>query len=363
MADAEDAADSRCATARRPVRGRSHKRGAEAGWAGWTRTSLGDIPIFFMIGAPRCGTTALAGALRSHPRVCFAIPKEPHYFTRLRPGWNLGRVLVDYLPLYFKHWPGPGTILGEGSTSYLYSDQSIEAILRCFPKARFIVMARNPLEMIPSYHIKMLELLDEDERDLAKAWALQEARAWGEQLPRYCRDWRLLQYGDVGKVGARCRALLQRVERDRVKFLLFDDFTADPLAIYRETLEFLGLPDDGRTKVKRRNRAQLPKSTVLQLLLKEPRMEVARMMIIRLRRSRRLKVIADAIGRWRRSNRELAGPVSLSPVLRQTLAAAFADDVALLSDIVGRDLGHWLSAAAPAAPEIRIAALEPLQSE
>src|SRR5690349_14743565 len=139
----------------------SRKRAAErpAVAVRWRRSMLPDLPVFFIIGAPRCGTTALAGALRSHPQICFSIPKEPHYFTRLKPGWNLGRVLVDYLPLYFKHWPGPGTMLADGSTSYLYSDQAIDAIQRCFPQARFIVMARNPLEMIPSYHTKMLELL------------------------------------------------------------------------------------------------------------------------------------------------------------------------------------------------------------
>jgi len=57
---------------------------------------------------------------------------------------------------------------------------------------------------------------------------------------------------------------------------------------------------------------------------------------------RRFELLADALGRWRRSNRELAGPVTLAPALRQTMAASFAEDVALLSDIVGRDLGHWL---------------------
>jgi hypothetical protein len=322
----------------------SRKRAAEqpAVAVRWSRSMLADLPIFFIVGAPRCGTTALAGALRSHPQVCFSIPKEPHYFTRLRPGWHLGRVLADYLPLYFKDWPGPGAMLADGSTSYLYSDQAIDAIQRCFPQARFIVMARNPLEMIPSYHTKMLELLDESEPDLATAWALQEKRAWGEQLPRRCRDWRLLQYRDVGQVGARCQALLQRVGRDRVKFLLFDDFATDALGVYRETLAFLGLPDDGRTKVKRKNRAQLPKSTMLQLMLKEPRSEVARMMLISLRRSQRFKLLADALGRWRRSNREPAGPVTLPPALRQAMAASFAEDVALLSRIVGRDLGHWL---------------------
>ena len=310
----------------------------------WSREIVSEAKIFFMVGAPRCGTTALAGALRSHPDICFSMPKEPHYFSRLRAGWTLGRILVDYLPLYFRHWPGGDVSLGEGSTSYLYSDQAIDAINRCFPNARFIVMVRNPLEMIPSYHRKMLFLLDEDEPDLARAWALQGARSWGEQLPRYCRDWRLLQYRDVGRVGARCEALLQRVDPERVKFFLFDDFVADPLAAYRQALAFLSLADDGRTVVKRRNVGHLPKSTMVQLMIREPRMEIARVMLIRLRRSRRFKAVGQVLGRMRRSNRQAVVPEGLSPALRATLVEAFADDVRILSRIFGRDLRHWLEA-------------------
>ena len=37
-------------------------------------------PNFFIVGAPRCGTTALLTYLRSHPEIFMSIPKEPHYF-------------------------------------------------------------------------------------------------------------------------------------------------------------------------------------------------------------------------------------------------------------------------------------------
>ena len=38
-------------------------------------------PNFFIIGAPKCGTTALSEYLRSHPSVLISEPKEPHYFS------------------------------------------------------------------------------------------------------------------------------------------------------------------------------------------------------------------------------------------------------------------------------------------
>ena len=36
-------------------------------------------PEFFIIGAPKCGTTSLSIYLSQHPEVCFSEPKEPHF--------------------------------------------------------------------------------------------------------------------------------------------------------------------------------------------------------------------------------------------------------------------------------------------
>ncbi|MEA3447202.1 MAG: sulfotransferase [Bacteroidota bacterium] len=38
-------------------------------------------PNFFIIGAPKCGTTALSEYLRKHPDIHFSYPKEPDYFN------------------------------------------------------------------------------------------------------------------------------------------------------------------------------------------------------------------------------------------------------------------------------------------
>ena len=41
------------------------------------------FPDFFLVGAPRCGTTSLSRYLAANPQVCFSRPKEPHYFALL----------------------------------------------------------------------------------------------------------------------------------------------------------------------------------------------------------------------------------------------------------------------------------------
>ena len=89
---------------------------------------------------------------------------------------------------------------------------------------------------------------------------------------------------------------------------------------------------------------------MVQLMIREPRIEIARLMMIRLRRSKRFKVVGQALGRIRRSNRVAVVAEALPSSLRATLVDAFAGDVRILSEIFGRDLGYWLDpeAAAPA---------------
>ena len=39
-------------------------------------------PAFFMLGAPKCGTTALASYLATHPLIRVSEPEEPNYFCK-----------------------------------------------------------------------------------------------------------------------------------------------------------------------------------------------------------------------------------------------------------------------------------------
>ena len=38
-------------------------------------------PNFFIIGAPKCGTTSLSVYLSEHQEIVMSHPKEPHYFS------------------------------------------------------------------------------------------------------------------------------------------------------------------------------------------------------------------------------------------------------------------------------------------
>jgi hypothetical protein len=150
-----------------------------------------------IVGAPRSGTTSLAGFLQDHPLVCFSTVKEPHFFSQSDfsgLGADELRRLVEhqYLTRYFPHRVD-GRMLAEGSVSYLYAPERMRPILECWPDAKFIIAVRDPLEMLPSLHRRMLYTGDETVKEFERAWALMPERMSGRSIPATCIDPRFLQ--------------------------------------------------------------------------------------------------------------------------------------------------------------------------
>ena len=54
------------------------------------------LPDFFIVGAPKCGTSALASYLRGHPQIFMSPVKEPNYFCFDAPGLRV----IDRLEAY-----------------------------------------------------------------------------------------------------------------------------------------------------------------------------------------------------------------------------------------------------------------------
>lgn len=307
--------------------------------------------MFFLVGAPRCGTTALSRYLRKHPSICFSLPKEPHFLAHA-PEQPLGELRETYLHTFFPHRAERHTLLGEGSVSTLYSDLAIQRALALDPEARFLAMVRNPMELLPSYHQRLLYVLDEDVRDFATAWRLQDPRARGDRIPRRCRDPRMLQYAEIGRLGARIERLFELAGRERCLVIVHDDFRSDTAKVYEQVLAFLGLEHDGRTHFPRRLESRTFRSLALHRLLMRPPASLAQA-VLRAKVEKERARIADPKSikkkAWiKRARSRLlawssvsAPPAPLPPALRDELSERLAGDLALLSHLLGRNFAHW----------------------
>src|SRR5699024_7775559 len=132
---------------------------------------------------------------------------------------------------------------GEASTWYLYSDIAVINILKYNPNAKFIVMLRNPCDMAPSLHKQLQLNRREIITDFREAWSLQDRRRTGLNIPKECRDKRLLLYGEVCKLGKQLEKLYKHVDKDRVKVVLLDHLREDPGKEIKSIERFLGIQE------------------------------------------------------------------------------------------------------------------------
>jgi hypothetical protein len=149
-----------------------------------------------------------------------------------------------------------------------------------------------------------------------------------------------LQYGEVGKLGAQLRRVYAIVPREQVKVIVFDDLKADAGAVYRDALEFLGVPDDGRGDFPRINENKVHRAGALaRVTQRPPRVLVgAAGAVKRVAGLERLGVLE----RMRRRNRVVQRRETISPDFAAALRGHFREDVAELSELIGRDLSaEW----------------------
>ena len=290
-------------------------------------------PDFFIVGAPKCGTTSLAAWLGAHPDVFMSPVKEPHFFSvdldiRNRPA----RSAAEYATL-FESATARYAAVGEASVSYLYSHAAAPAIAAAYPGARFIVCVRNPVEMALSLHGQALLSGNEDLVSFADAWEAQAARRDGHRIPARCRAPWPLQYDAVCRVGEQLDRRQRIVGRDAVCTVLLDDLDADPRTSYRAVLRFLGVRDDARAEFPALNPASVPRYPWLHAA------------IGRVRAARRASGLPPLGIPWLTSidrfNRRVAPRAPLPAAERARLRANFAEDVQRLGTLLGKDLSRW----------------------
>jgi len=298
---------------------------------------------FFIVGAPRCGTTAMSKYLKAHPAICFSRPKETNFFLSVNAKTAPTKLKEQFLKSFFQPAGKAVQIYGEGSVSTLYSREALCHILECFPDARFIVMLRNPVEQLPSYHARLLYYRQENVADFASAWDLQDARLAGRNIPRTCFDPRLLQYREVGSLGRYTTQLFEIAGRERCLPILYDDLTADTAGVYRQVLAFLDLPDDGRADFRRKNQQRRFKSAFWHEIFSGAFLGTAGRLLAR--HPHHLAKLSRMTRRFRKGlKRGNATDVTLPPLdpaIAARLRGYFANDISQLGLLLHRDLSHW----------------------
>lgn len=296
----------------------------------------GARPDFFIVGAPKCGTTMLNDALAGHPEVFVPEAKEIHYFGSDLE-WTVPR---DDEATYLARFRGAQRYkrAGEASVWYLVSRLAAREIHAFEPAARVIIMLRDPVDVMHAQHSQALWNArgDEDIEDFAEALAAEDDRRSGRRIPPHNTLRQCLYYREIVRFTPQVKRYLDTFGRERVHVVVHEDLVADLAGEQRKVLEFLDV--DARVGLGQRvvNPNKVVRSPGLRRALSAVPEPLKGLVpgSIREELSQRLK-------RW---NTRYERRAPLDPALRAQLDEELADDVERLSELLGRDLTHWTRA-------------------
>jgi hypothetical protein len=298
-------------------------------------------PDFFIVGAPKCGTTAMDQYLADHPDV-FMARKEMHFFgSDLRFGPQFYRRDAKAYLTEFNSAAGR-RCAGESSVWYLFSERAAAEIKAFNPDARVIIMLRNPVEMIHSLYHQFRFDGNEQLPTFAEAIAAQEDRRAGRRLGRQHYFAQGLAYHGIVRFTRQVERYFSTFGRDRVQVIIYDDFAANADAVYRRTLEFLEVaPMPIKNGAAVINGNKHVKNPVLRAVLNDPSVRRALLAVRPWLPQRVFAALSKAEARLKKLNSVPAARQPPAPELRLRLDAEFAPEVGRLSALLGRDLTGW----------------------
>jgi hypothetical protein len=207
-----------------------------------------------------------------------------------------------YRRLY--RWAGDRTIRVDSSSAHLDSLAAAARIRGCVPAARLVAILRDPVDRAQVRFESMRREGLEPLTSLADALSAEPER----QLQGWASAW---LYTRGGFYHRHLEPYVRYFGRDRLHVVLYEDLLREPEVEMRRLFAFAGVADD------------------IHLRPAAERAWPDRMA------SRLMDLVRGAGGR------EMVAPAPLSLGVRAMLSARYAEDVAKLERLVGRDLGCW----------------------
>lgn len=223
--------------------------------------------------------------------------------------------------------------VGEASASYLYSSVAIDYITKYVEAPKFIVIIRNPIQMIQSFHYYFVFTGDIKIHDFETAWRLSPEEKMSQQSKNRKAP-QFFNYQAQCSLGNLLQNLYQKVSHKQIQVLLLDDLKDNPKQTYLKTLQFLNVTDDGRDDFPSLNPTLGQRNLTLDYLIKTYCWIKTKIPFVK-------HLQTGLLNRISRIN-TTKKITMLSDQAVSELKEYFYDDILLLSRILKRDLMYWL---------------------
>ena len=183
----------------------------------------------FIVGAPKTGTTSLYYYLNQHTNVCMSSIKEPNFFSAKEVNSLFYKSqIVNEINEYHKLFSqNKKQIIGEASVSYLFFDEVPNRIYKYNPKAKIIILLRNPIERALSHYLMDFRLgfCSENFEDII---------AQPEIFPQYYQ-----QYLELGNYFLQLKRYINVFNENQLSIVFYDDLKSDSQKVMKHIFSFL----------------------------------------------------------------------------------------------------------------------------
>lgn len=293
------------------------------------------LPNFFIIGAPKSGTTALFRMLAEFDDIYMSPVKEPGFFSS---HMQYARGLKYYSETFFATADAPAR--GEATPWYLYHSVARLRIRELLsPEAwRFLVVLRDPVQRAYSMYQDQVRLGIEDLSfpQSLEAEGIRTSSGYGAQGNPFAH-----QYVECGRY-AKYLAPWLRDFGPNVLVILHEDLLRAPEAVVARIRAFLGLEVSTLLATPGiHNRASGVKSMFLQrCLIRAVNNALLRRLGSAALPARIYRPVLDRVQAW---NRDDSIVPRIDAASEAGLRALFNPDVLALQDLTGINLDGWLA--------------------
>jgi hypothetical protein len=232
-------------------------------FAGFILTPLPQrFPNFFIVGAPKAGTTTLYRYLERHPQVFMSSIKEPSYFAhtdilaqqlyyKIEPvsDWE------EYLELFST--ANGATAIGEASVSYLFYPDAAKKLHNAFPAARIVILLRDPVERAWSHY-----LMDYKLNLVTKSF---DEIISGNRNSLYYQ-----QYVKLGLYAKQVEMYLNLFGKEQVFIGLHDELKRDYDGLVKKVCSFLNVEPLTFNNGHNYNAAEVPRNSFIRTVYASP---------------------------------------------------------------------------------------------
>lgn len=281
---------------------------------------------FFIVGAPKAGTTSLFYYLNKNKGICMSSIKEPNFFSSQDLKTQkiyYDSLILDNLKEYERIFTPKNKqqIIGEASVSYLFYPNVANRIFDYNPRSKIIIILRDPVERAFSHY----------SMDLRLGHVKQSLDELFDLGLNNKDNLFFQQYILLGQYYEQVNRYIKVFGRENICVKFYDELKLDASSFYSDILKFLHQENDHNIDFNQPfNKSKLPSNKFIKWLYSWPIIRKISLIFLP------LSVIEFININFFKENNNI-----ITNDLKSKLHSFFLEDIEKLEKLLSKDLKSW----------------------